>query len=156
VHDSGSVAHLEVSGRTDVKRGDAARQEDAYARDWCGPELRPWEVVEDDLVVEDALLGVAVRAPLAQADAVSPTVAGDEERRGAGGNRLCVRAGTRSRAGGEHENGDEDEGSTHQADPSKDATEASKGPHQQDVSLRNPHLIVCATGTGANPFEVVP
>src|SRR5438094_4656211 len=109
--------------------------------------------MEDDLVVEDTLLGVAVCAPLTQADSVSPTVAGDEKGRCPGGKRLRVRTGTHSRAGGEHENGDEYEGSTHRADPSEDATEASKGPHQQNVSLRNPDLIVCATRTGASPFK---
>jgi len=37
----------------------------------------------------------------------------------------------RRRAGDEHESGDEYEGSAHRADPSKDATEASKVPHEQ-------------------------
>src|SRR3954451_20089506 len=37
--------------------------------------------MRDDLVVRDALLRIAVRAPLAHADAVAPAVAGDYELR---------------------------------------------------------------------------
>ena len=126
------------------------------ARDRRCAQLRAREVVQDDPRVIESLLCVPVRTPLAETDAVSPTVAGDEERRGPDrrGLRERSRARTRRRAGDEHENGDEYEGSTHRADPSKDATEASKGPHEQHLSLRNPHLIVYATMSGGNPKSV--
>jgi hypothetical protein len=57
------------------------------------------------------------------------------------------------RTGDEQQNGSEYEGSTHRADPCEDANEASKGHSEQHLSLRNPHLAVCAGTSRANSSE---
>ena len=85
------------------------------------------EVVQHDLLVADALLRVPVSAVLAHPDAVSPAVARDDERRGAGGSlRVYARMGHRTDA--EQENGGDRDGSTHRSDPSEDLTRLAKGP----------------------------
>ena len=153
VRHSGTVANAEVFRRADLQRPDAAREQDSHARDRSGPELRSREVVKDDLRVADTLLRIAVGAVLTEPDAVSPAVTGDHERRAADGGRLLCRASVCRRTGDEQQNGNEYEGSTHSADPCEDANEASKGPAEQRLSLRNPHLAVCMTTSRANSSE---
>jgi hypothetical protein len=65
--------------------------------------------MEHDLLVADAFLRVAVGAVLAQAHAVAPAMAGDQEGRRSRGNGLCKRGrpSMRRRAGDEQEEGDE-------------------------------------------------
>src|SRR4029453_17025256 len=86
------------------------------------------EVVEDDLFVVEALLRVAVGAVLAQPHAVSPAVAGDDERRARrgdwlrGSGRLCRDDGE------EEEDGDECERSTHRPEnPARTRSRLPKG-----------------------------
>ena len=93
--------------------------------------------MRDDLGVAEALLGVAVRAVLAQPDPVAPSVPGDDERCGTGRHGF-VHAGSRRRSTEQQANGDEYERSTHDADPSEDAHEASKGPHVQHLFFTEP------------------
>ena len=83
------------------------RDENPHRRDARLPERRPRVVVGEDLVVGEAVQRVAVRTPLAEADAVPPAVPGerDDRRRGArrrGGRRRGRRrrGGARGRGGG--------------------------------------------------------
>ena len=109
VHHARRVTSLKSAVEPMSSEPGAARKQDANTRDRGCAEFRPCEVVEDDLLVVEALLGVPVRAVLAQADAVAPAVAGDHERREPQRNRLCARGRpcVRRRTGDEQQNGDE-------------------------------------------------
>src|SRR5262249_16329491 len=74
-------------------------------------DRRTGVVVLEDPVVRPAVLGVSVGAVLAQADAVAPAVAADEEGRlcADGRRRRCPRT-ARGGAPGQAERGDEDYG----------------------------------------------
>ena len=107
VNDAAAVSHLEVRSRVDGECLDAARQQHSHARHGCVTELGAGEVVQHDLLVVEALLGVPVGTPLAQPDSVAPAVAGDDERRCALWNGLCGRTRMRRRTGDEQQHGDE-------------------------------------------------
>ena len=150
VHGAGGVAHAKVGGRPEGERRHSARQQHAYLGDGRGAELRAGEIVQDDLCVTDTFLRVAVGAVLAHADAVTPAVSRDHERRRPRGGGRLLHACRGRRTGAEQEDGGDCERSTHRAGPSEDSDEASKAAHVQRPSLRNADLIVWTSMYGAN------
>ena len=109
VDGAGRVLHAQVGLGGDHDGRRAGDQQDAHPPDRRGADGRARVVVQQDLPVGRTRLGVAVRAPLAHADAVAPAVPAHDEGRCAETRRIERARRRNRRLGGpcSSERGDE-------------------------------------------------